>query len=126
MDCIIFSHYFFKRADDQIYSNRSKSLMNNRQQKDVTLKEAKEMFGLWDNVYHQNAVKNLDPSSRWDPTKSSQEQKKKVEKVGSSSEKEIEGKYFAICLPICLFKRNPNRSLVKNVIFKFDYFSRTR
>ena len=100
--------------------------MNNRQQKDVTLKEAKEMFGLWDNVYHQNAVKNLDPSSRWDPTKSSQEQKKKVEKVGSSSEKEIEGKYFAICLSICLFKRNPNRSLVKNVIFKFDYFSRTR
>ena len=100
--------------------------MNNRQQKDVTLKEAKEMFGLWDNVYHQNAVKNLDPSSRWDPTKSSQEQKKKVEKVGSSSEKEIEGKYFAICLPICLFKRNPNRSLVKNVIFKFEYFFRTR
>ena len=64
-------------------------------QQDVTLKEAKKRFGLWDNVYHRNAVKNLDPSSRWNPTKISQEQKKKVEKVVSSSKEEIEGKYFA-------------------------------
>ena len=81
----------FKKADDQIDANRAKSLMKIKQQ-DVTLKEAKKRFGLWDNVYHQNAVKNLDPSSRWNPTKISQEQKKKVEKAEYSSEEETDGK----------------------------------
>ena len=68
-------------------TGRTKSSMNNKQQ-NVTLKEAKNMFGLWDNVYHQNAVKNLDPTARWDPTKMAQERKKKVEKDDDSSEEE--------------------------------------
>ena len=89
----------FKRADDKIDANRAKSLMKIKHQ-DVTLKEAKKRFGLWDNVYHQNAVKNLDPTSRWNPTKISQEQKKKVEKAEYSSEEEIDGKYLAVCLSI--------------------------
>ena len=77
-------------------TNRTKSSMNNKQQ-NVTLKEAKKMFGLWDNVYHQNAVKNLDPTSRWDPTKMAQERKKKVEKENaSSSEEETDGEQLFV------------------------------
>ena len=73
-------------------TGRAKSSMNNKQQ-NVTLREAKKMFGLWDNVYHQNAVKNLDPTARWDPTKMAQERKKKVEKENEeSSEEETDGK----------------------------------
>ena len=42
----------------------------------VSLKEAKKMFGLWDNCYNTNAVKNLDPTTRWDPSKVAEEKKK--------------------------------------------------
>ena len=77
-------------------TGRAKSSMNNKQQ-NVTLREAKKMFGLWDNVYHQNAVKNLDPTARWDPTKMAQERKKKVEKENEeSSEEETDGKKIKI------------------------------
>ena len=45
------------------------------------------MFGLWDNVYHQNAIKSLDGVGRWDPTQASKTMpKKKREAVETSSD----------------------------------------
>ena len=60
------------------------------EQRNVSLKEAPAIFGLWDNVYHQNAIKSLDDKGRWDPTQASKQQqsKKKVAAKDSSSEDE--------------------------------------
>ena len=60
------------------------------EQRNVSLKEAPAIFGLWDNVYHQNAIKSLDDKGRWDPTQASKQQqsKKKVTAKDSSSEDE--------------------------------------
>ena len=44
------------------------------------------MFGLWDNVYHQNAIKSLDGVGRWDPTQASKTLAKKKQVVESSSD----------------------------------------
>ena len=98
-------------------TGRTKSSMSNKQQ-NVTLKEAKNMFGLWDNVYNHNAVKNLDPTARWDPTKMAQERKKKVEKDDESSEEEDGEELFVyfskiiykMCFSFCIhFFNSANR-----------------
>ena len=47
------------------------------EQRNVSLKEAPAIFGLWDNVYHQNAIKSLDDKGRWDPTQASKQQQSK-------------------------------------------------
>ena len=39
------------------------------EQRKISLKEAPLIFNLWDNVYHQNGVKNLETNGRWDPSK---------------------------------------------------------
>ena len=69
-------------------SRDTKGSMFNKGQ-NVSLKEAKKMFGLWDNCYNTNAVKNLDPSTRWDPSKVAEEKKKKVE-TKQDSDDEVE------------------------------------
>ena len=57
----------------------------------MTLKQAKQLFGLWDNAYHESALKNCDPARRWDPAKFANMRKKKLEKVEESSEEESDG-----------------------------------
>ena len=57
----------------------------------ISLKEAPLIFNLWDNVYHQNGVKNLENNGRWDPSKLANEhnaKKKKEKKFEVSSEEE--------------------------------------
>merc|ERR1711976_11627 len=44
-----------EKVDERMKSNQSKSSMFNKGQ-NVSLKEAKKMFGLWDNCYNTNAV----------------------------------------------------------------------
>ena len=58
----------------------------------MSLGQAKKLFGLWDNAYHANGLKNLDPARRWDPTKMS----KLIMKKGgeSSSDEETDGMYI--------------------------------
>ena len=56
----------------------------------ISLKEAPLIFNLWDNVYHQNAVKTLESNGRWDPSKLAKEhsaaKKKLAQKHGSEDE----------------------------------------
>ena len=83
----------FQRADDQLNTKnylafRALSTMNENQ---MTLKQAKQLFGLWDNAYHESALKNCDPARRWDPAKFANMRKKKLEKVEESSEEESDG-----------------------------------
>ena len=70
-------------------SRDTKGSMFNKGQ-NVSLKEAKKMFGLWDNLYNTNAVKNLDPTTRWDPSKVAEEKKKKVETKQDSDDEDEE------------------------------------
>ena len=61
------------------------------EQRKISLKEAPLIFNLWDNVYHQNGVRNLETNGRWDPSKLATEHKnakKKKEKIEVSSEEE--------------------------------------
>ena len=62
------------------------------EQRKITLKEAPEIFNLWDNCYHQNAVKHLENNGRWDPSKLAKEhmnsKKKKEMKFQPSSDEE--------------------------------------
>ena len=58
---------FFQKADDRLALSNAKSGMF--EQRKISLKEAPLIFNLWDNVYHQNGVKNLETNGRWDPSK---------------------------------------------------------
>ena len=64
----------------------------------MSLGQAKKLFGLWDNAYHANGLKNLDPARRWDPTKMS----KLIMKKGgeSSSDEETDGMYIKFTISI--------------------------
>ena len=67
-DLTIFSAcFFFQKADDRLALSNAKSGMF--EQRKISLKEAPLIFNLWDNVYHQNGVKNLETNGRWDPSK---------------------------------------------------------
>ena len=49
--------------------------------KKIDLKNAAEVFGLWDNVYGKDAIRALENSMRWDPSKKGDKDKdKKVAK----------------------------------------------
>ena len=74
----------FQRVDERLKLREKSSLFEKR---NVTLKEAPAVFGLWDNVYHQNGIKSLDEKGRWDPTQASKAQEKK-KKLESSSEED--------------------------------------
>ena len=63
----IFCLIFFQKADDRLALSNAKSGMF--EQRKIPLKEAPLIFNLWDNVYHQNGVKNLETNGRWDPSK---------------------------------------------------------
>ena len=62
------------------------------EQRKISLKDAPLIFNLWDNVYHQNAVRNLESTGKWDPSKLAKEQlnlkKKKEHKFVESSDEE--------------------------------------
>ena len=96
---LFFKEFSFQACDDVLNTKnylafRALSTMNDNQ---MTLKQAKTMFGLWDNAYHESALKNLDPARRWDPAKMVNLRRKKVEKAEdaeSSSEEESEGKFW--------------------------------
>ena len=80
---------FFQKADDRLALSNAKSGMF--EQRKISLKEAPLIFNLWDNVYHQNGVRNLETNGRWDPSKLATEHKnakKKKEKIEVSSEEE--------------------------------------
>ena len=77
----------FQRVDERFKMREKSSMFKNQ---NCTLKEAKKLYGLWDNVYNHNAVKNLDPASRWDPSKMAEEKKKKKEVEKESSEEETD------------------------------------
>ena len=49
--------------------------------KKIDLKNAAEVFGLWDNVYGKDAIRSLENAQRWDPAKKEKEIKKPVKKV---------------------------------------------
>jgi hypothetical protein len=51
--------------------------------KKIDLKNAAEVFGLWDNVYGKDAIRSLENSMRWDPSKKEKDKKlaKKVKFV---------------------------------------------
>ena len=60
----------------------------------MSLKQAQKLFGLWDNAYHANGLKNLDPARRWDPTKMARlVTKKDGDNAESSSEEETDGEH---------------------------------
>ena len=81
---------FFQKSDDRLALSSAKSGMF--EQRKISLKEAPLIFNLWDNVYHQNGVKNLENNGRWDPSKLATEhknaKKKKEQKFEVSSEEE--------------------------------------
>ena len=80
---------FFQKADDRLALSNAKSGMF--EQRKISLIEAPLIFNLWDNVYHQNGVRNLETNGRWDPSKLATEHKnakKKKEKIEVSSEEE--------------------------------------
>ena len=96
--CLIFKTSF-QNADDILNTKnylafRALSTMNKNQ---MSLKQAQKLFGLWDDAYHANGLKNLDPARRWDPAKMVNLRRKNVEKAEaaeSSSEEESEGKFW--------------------------------
>ena len=49
--------------------------------KKIDLKNAAEVFGLWDNVYGKDAIRSLENSMRWDPSKKEKDNKKLLKKV---------------------------------------------
>jgi len=51
------------------------------------LKNAAEIFGLWDNVYGKDAIKALELSQRWDPAKKDREKKAAQKKVSRLTQK---------------------------------------
>ena len=70
----------------------------------ISLKEAPLIFNLWDNVYHQNAVKTLESNGRWDPSKLAKEhsaaKKKLAQKFGISDDEESDEE---VCIYFGLF-----------------------
>ena len=86
----------FQKADDQLNTKnylayRALSTMNENQ---MTLKQAKQLFGLWDNAYHESGLKNLDPARRWDPSGLSNMinlKKKNLDKISEASSDEESG-----------------------------------
>ena len=99
MDYMLIFKTSFQNADDILNTKnylafRALSTMNKNQ---MSLKQAQKLFGLWDDAYHANGLKNLDPARRWDPAKMVNLRRKKVEKAEdaeSSSEEESEGKFW--------------------------------
>ena len=75
--------YYFQRVDERLKLREKSTLFEKR---NVSLKEAPAVFGLWDNVYHQNGIKSLDEKGRWDPTQASKAREKKKEIESSSDE----------------------------------------
>ena len=93
--CLIFKTSF-QNADDILNTKnylafRALSTMNKNQ---MSLKQAQKLFGLWDDAYHANGLKNLDPARRWDPTKMAKlVTKKDGDNAESSSEEETDGEH---------------------------------
>ena len=93
--CLIFKTSF-QNADDILNTKnylafRALSTMNKNQ---MSLKQAQKLFGLWDDAYHANGLKNLDPARRWDPTKMAKlVTKKDGDNAESSSEEEPDGEH---------------------------------
>ncbi len=56
-----------QKVDEKFKLKEKSALFEAR---NISLKDAPSVFGLWDKVYHTNAVKTLDGQTRWDPTKS--------------------------------------------------------
>jgi len=46
----------------------------------IDLKNAAEVFGLWDNVYGKDAIKALEHAQKWDPSRLGNKDKKVVQK----------------------------------------------
>ena len=47
----------------------------------VNLKNAAEVFGLWDNVYGKDAIRYMETSQSWDPARKERERKEKQKVV---------------------------------------------
>jgi hypothetical protein len=43
----------------------------------VNLKNAAEVFGLWDNVYGKDAIRYMETSQTWDPARKERERREK-------------------------------------------------
>ena len=93
---LFFKEFSFQACDDVLNTKnylafRALTTMNKNQ---MSLGQAKKLFGLWDNAYHANGLKNLDPARRWDPTKMS----KLIMKKGgeSSSDEETDGELLCL------------------------------
>ena len=69
-------NFYFQKADEKFKAREKSSLFESRK---IGLREAKGIFGLWDNVHSANAVKALESNGRWDPSKLNREMAKKKE-----------------------------------------------
>ena len=93
---LFFKELSFQACDDVLNTKnylafRALTTMNKNQ---MSLGQAKKLFGLWDNAYHANGLKNLDPVRRWDPTKMAKlVTKKDGDNAESSSEEETDGEH---------------------------------
>jgi hypothetical protein len=65
----------------EINYREKQSLAASNVNKKIDLKNAAEVFGLWDNVYGKDAIRSLENSMRWDPSKKDNKEKKPVKKV---------------------------------------------
>ena len=111
---LFFKEFSFQACDDVLNTKnylafRALTTMNKNQ---MSLGQAKKLFGLWDNAYHANGLKNLDPARRWDPTKMS----KLIMKKGgeSSSDEETDGMYIK-------FTNSIQKTYFTPAIYKYLY-----
>jgi hypothetical protein len=77
------SKWSAKKFQPEVNLRDKKSLAASNSIKKVDLKNAAEVFGLWDNVYGKDAIRSLENSQRWDPAKKDKDVKKPVKKVKS-------------------------------------------
>ena len=60
--------------------------------KKIDLKNAAEIFGLWDNVYGKDAIKSLENAQKWDPAK----REKEKEKEKKQQNKKVNFSFFRL------------------------------